>query len=100
MESGAITPHSKTRSGLWRFVWTSNRSSRESASAVNLTCETMRALRYFFIFASAIFSSVAATTPGWHLVWSDEFNQLDGSAPASTNWVFETGGGGWGNNEL
>ncbi len=31
------------------------------------------------------------------LVWSDEF---DGSAVNTANWTFETGGGGWGNNEL
>src|SRR5260221_14352249 len=30
------------------------------------------------------------------LVWSDEFN---GSSIDSTNWTFDTGGGGWGNNE-
>lgn len=32
------------------------------------------------------------------LVWSDEFN-TDG-APSSSKWVYETGAGGWGNNEL
>ena len=31
------------------------------------------------------------------LVWSDEFNSTSLSAE---NWVFETGGNGWGNNEL
>lgn len=31
----------------------------------------------------------------WQLVWSDEFNGSIGP-----NWVFETGAGGWGNNEL
>ena len=31
------------------------------------------------------------------LVWSDEF---EGDQLSSDNWVFETGGGGWGNNEL
>ncbi len=36
----------------------------------------------------------------WTLVWSDEFSGADGSAPASSNWVMETGGGGWGNHEL
>jgi Glycosyl hydrolases family 16 len=36
--------------------------------------------------------------PGFsRLVWSDEFN---GSTINSANWSFETGGGGWGNNEL
>lgn len=29
------------------------------------------------------------------LVWADEFNSIDNSS-----WSFETGGGGWGNNEL
>ncbi|NLG84815.1 MAG: glycoside hydrolase family 16 protein [Firmicutes bacterium] len=31
------------------------------------------------------------------LVWSDEFN---GSSINSSNWSFDIGGGGWGNNEL
>ena len=38
--------------------------------------------------------------PGWVLTWSDEFNGPDGSAVDSTKWVYDTGGGGWGNNEL
>jgi beta-glucanase (GH16 family) len=33
----------------------------------------------------------------WKLVWSDEFN---GTAIDAASWKFETGGGGWGNNEL
>lgn len=36
----------------------------------------------------------------WNLVWSDEFNGSDGSAPDPSKWVLETGGGGWGNQEL
>ncbi len=31
-------------------------------------------------------------------IWQDEFNT--GSAPDATKWTFETGGNGWGNNEL
>jgi beta-glucanase (GH16 family) len=34
------------------------------------------------------------------LVWSDEFSAANGSLPDSFKWVMETGGGGWGNNEL
>jgi beta-glucanase (GH16 family) len=37
---------------------------------------------------------------GWQLVWSDEFNQADGSSPDPTKWGFDIGGGGYGNNEL
>ena len=36
----------------------------------------------------------------WTLVWSDEFNGTDGSAPDASNWTIETGGNGWGNHEL
>ncbi len=36
----------------------------------------------------------------WKLVWSDEFNGANGSALDSAKWAFETGGSGFGNNEL
>jgi beta-glucanase (GH16 family) len=57
-------------------------------------------------------SAVAAESPAatadaphgksmrWKLVWSDEFNGADGSSPDAAKWGFETGGGGFGNNEL
>jgi beta-glucanase (GH16 family) len=41
----------------------------------------------------------SAPPSGWNLVWSDEFNGAWGS-PDSSKWGFETGNGGWGNNEL
>jgi beta-glucanase (GH16 family) len=43
---------------------------------------------------------VATDAPAWKLVWSDEFNGANGSAPDPTKWNHETGGGGWGNSEL
>jgi beta-glucanase (GH16 family) len=49
----------------------------------------------------ALFATMAAADiPGWKLVWSDEFNGADGSAPDAAKWSYDTGGGGWGNNEL
>jgi beta-glucanase (GH16 family) len=39
-------------------------------------------------------------TAGYALVWSDEFNQPDGSAPDPANWNYSKGGSGWGNGEL
>ena len=39
----------------------------------------------------------ASTTPAWVLDWSDEF---DGAALDHGKWVEETGGDGWGNQEL
>lgn len=36
----------------------------------------------------------------WHLVWQDEFNGKSGSTPDSAKWTYDTGGNGWGNQEL
>src|SRR5262245_996802 len=38
--------------------------------------------------------------PGWTLIWSDEFNEPNGSGVNPQKWTMETGGWGWGNNEL
>jgi beta-glucanase (GH16 family) len=37
---------------------------------------------------------------GYKLVWSDEFNGQDASAPDSSKWTVEQGADKWGNNEL
>lgn len=37
---------------------------------------------------------------GYSLVWQDEFNTAGSSVPDSDKWWYETGDGGWGNNEL
>jgi beta-glucanase (GH16 family) len=42
----------------------------------------------------------AQINPAWTLVWADEFTQADGSLPDPSKWGYDTGGGGWGNNEL
>ena len=33
-------------------------------------------------------------------VWSDEFSGSNGTVPDPSNWTYDTGAGGWGNNEL
>jgi beta-glucanase (GH16 family) len=43
---------------------------------------------------------IAPLPSGWTLVWSDEFAGPNGSLPDPTKWAFDTGGDGWGNNEL
>ncbi|HWG20937.1 MAG TPA: glycoside hydrolase family 16 protein [Terracidiphilus sp.] len=45
------------------------------------------------------------TTPAtgainWTTNWCDEFNGAANSAISSANWTYDTGAGGWGNNEL
>jgi beta-glucanase (GH16 family) len=39
-------------------------------------------------------------TGGFTLVWNDEFNGADGTSPDASKWNYNTGGNGWGNNEL
>jgi len=49
-------------------------------------------------FLILLFFSINKTqAQSWSLVWSDEFSN---SSIDTTNWVFEIGNGGWGNNEL
>ena len=36
----------------------------------------------------------------WVLTWKDEFTGPNGSSPDATKWVAESGGNGWGNEEL
>jgi beta-glucanase (GH16 family) len=45
-------------------------------------------------------SSPSASSRNWVLTWSDEFNGPNGSSPDATKWVVESGGNGWGNDEL
>jgi len=57
---------------------------------------------YLRLLAACLLSAgpLLAQSPAWTLVWSDEFNQPDGSSPDSTKWTYDTGGGSWGNSEL
>ncbi|HUN89745.1 MAG TPA: glycoside hydrolase family 16 protein [Terriglobales bacterium] len=69
-----------------------------------------RIIIWKILFSAAILSAqeskpqVTSESPAspkkWVLVWSDEFNGLDGSPPDPAKWKFDTGGKGWGNNEL
>lgn len=45
-------------------------------------------------------TAINAASGDWRLVWSDEFNGTAGSGVDTSKWVYETGGGGWGNGEL
>ena len=38
--------------------------------------------------------------PSYSLVWHEEFSYTDGTQPSAAVWNWETGGNGWGNDEL
>jgi len=48
----------------------------------------------------AIAQTPASPATPWTLTWSDEFNGPEGSPVDPSKWVTETGGNGWGNDEL
>jgi beta-glucanase (GH16 family) len=45
-------------------------------------------------------ATLSAQTSAWKLMWNDEFDGAANTAPDPTKWTYDTGGGGWGNNEL
>jgi beta-glucanase (GH16 family) len=60
---------------------------------------------FIFVIAASWVSSQTKVAPppppsSYVLTWSDEFSAANGSLPDSSKWVMETGGSGWGNNEL
>ena len=52
------------------------------------------------LFALLTASPSPSASPSWVLTWSDEFDGAAGLGPDTTKWGFDTGGNGWGNNEL
>jgi len=63
----------------------------------------MKCLRLAFAMIVAVRLCAGQQPPDqkpYVLVWSDEFNGANGSAPDSSKWTFDLGGNGWGNNEL
>jgi beta-glucanase (GH16 family) len=55
----------------------------------------MKTNKLLFLVVTLLLAAGNLFAQNWQLVWSDEFtNGISG------DWVFETGAGGWGNNEL
>jgi beta-glucanase (GH16 family) len=68
-------------------------STRRRTGIISLLLALMLMLS---LLASQQHMTPAAQAQTWNLVWSDEF---DGTSLNTSNWTYETGGGGWGNNE-
>jgi beta-glucanase (GH16 family) len=63
------------------------------------------AIGILFSALPKIAGAQCGTTPAtgaitWTTNWCDEFNGAANSPISSANWTYDTGGGGWGNNEL
>ena len=83
-------------SGVVSISVLENMDFEERTSEVVVKCGTVRH-KVSLTQAAAESPSIVAPE-GYKLVWSDEFSS--GSEPSSAEWWYETGGNGWGNNEL
>ncbi len=63
-------------------------------------CPKWYAAIFVISICAAAQSRPQVARPGWKLVWSDEFDGANGSPIDSSKWVAESGGNGWGNQEL
>src|SRR5258707_11509503 len=79
-------------------------SYQYTKSLIRAVVLTVAPLIFLLTFFNLSYSRSPATTVAnptvWSLAWSDEFNGPNGSGPDSSKWSFDTGGNGWGNNEL
>lgn len=69
----------------------------------------MKRINCLLLLSIALFSQLAfygckkddpEENINWELSWSDEFTGAAGQLPDATKWNYDTGGGGWGNQEL
>lgn len=58
------------------------------------------ALGLVFGLVLGLVGAAAQAQTNWTLTWSDEFNGPAGTAPDSGKWGYDTGGSGFGNDEL
>jgi beta-glucanase (GH16 family) len=56
----------------------------------------------FMFFGCGTDANPESSDPDWQLVWSDEFEGVEGESPDPDNWTYDIGRGqnGWGNQEL
>ena len=89
--------YSKESSAVVTVKVSENLNFKDRSTDITIKCGTTRQ-KVSLTQAAAVKGETSIDIPeGYHLVWQDEFN-VDG-AP-SKEWWYETGGGGWGNNEI
>lgn len=107
--AGSVTPNT------WINLPITNQYNPTTYVVTNYTSSLVAPAGTSFVRYQVTFQGDAANSPGavdfddltlsqtsggpygnWNIVWSDEFN----GTSLSTNWVYDIGGGGWGNNEL
>jgi beta-glucanase (GH16 family) len=58
----------------------------------------MKRFTLFLVLQFVVSMGMVSVAQGWTMIWSDEFDYQ--GLPDPGKWVYDAGGGGWGNNEL
>lgn len=94
----SVTPsYSKDKTASIIVKIGENAAYRERKSYVTIKCGTTRKQVPVTQAAMQQGELNIDVPEGYHLVWREEFDKA--GAPAEADWWYETGGGGWGNNE-
>ncbi len=88
---------STQKSGTVEISLTDNAGTNERTGSVTIKSGTARHYIAVTQEAKPVDNSIVAPE-GYTLVWNDEFDR--GDRPNEELWWYETGGSGWGNNEL
>lgn len=97
----SATAEQTNTSGTFEYEFIQEGEHKVEVRAYGTSGKYIKSTKTVTIGSNEIPIDLGYTTPmsydGMQLVWNDEF---DGSTINSENWTFETGAGGWGNNEL
>jgi len=66
--------------------------------SITVKCGTTRVSVPVYQSAQTVDTSIECPLSGYSLVWNDEFDYE--GVPSTKKWKYQTGGSGWGNNEL
>ena len=90
--------YSKESSAVVTVKVSENLAFKERSTDITVKCGTTRK-KVSLTQAAAVKGETSIEIPeGYHLDWQEEFN-VDGK-PSTADWWYETGAGGWGNNEI
>lgn len=98
----SATPIASNTNGLFEYEVTEAGTYEIEVRAYGSSGRYLKSVKQFSISDDdPVTVGEGYTTPmeyaGYHLAWNDEF---DGTTLNTSYWTYETGAGGWGNNEL
>ncbi len=114
--NNSATQNGSFPKSTWNHLFVTNQYDPNTFAITNTTSSLVAPDGTYFVRCQIVFQGDAANSHGsvyfddlslnltsalpygnWNIVWSDEFN---GTNINRNTWTYDTGAGGWGNNEL